>query len=242
MDLGNLKGRQWCEYAVPKFLPALRADIVLNLAQRHGLSQRQIAAKLGLSQAAVSHYTTCRRGSSSVMRIYPDLSRCAEKLAGRISRGLSGARLTAALCGVCTSFRQGQGIGPCFCIYEGVSKPDFLSSLGDGIGFPRQPCETFVVKRLLPHIRSGVARSLSGRLSQEKVASALGVSQPAVSQYVASGRGEGQLVNDVPALREDVENLTERLEEGLSPEDRKSSICRICVDFRRGGLSQAGSG
>jgi predicted transcriptional regulator len=234
-----MEERQWCEYAVPNFLPALRASIVLSLSQHHGLSQRQIARRLGLSQAAVSHYTTHRRGARASLRSHPGLSRYAEKLAGRIARGLSGPRLTAAICGVCTSFRQGQGFEPCLCLYAGVSKPEFLDSLGEGIGFPKQPCETFVIRRLLPFIRSEVAHHLSRRRRQQAVASILGVSQPAVSQYMASKRGDDPVLDGIPDLREGVEDLALRMEEGISPDERRSAICEICVGSRRKGLLQA---
>jgi predicted transcriptional regulator len=239
VDTLDTVGRQWCEYAVPNFLPALRASIVLSLHERHGLSQRQIARRLGLSQAAVSHYTTHRRGAKADLREHPDLSRLAEKLAGRIAGGLSGPRLTAAICGVCTSFRQGEGIEPCYCMHAGVSKPGFLSGLGDGVGFPRQPCETFVVRRLLPFIRAALARELSGRSGQQHVASVLGVSQPAVSQYITSKRGEDTLLGGIPDLREGVEDLARRLEEGLQPEERKRAICQLCVRSRLKGLPEA---
>ncbi len=236
-----MKGRQWCEYAAPNFLPALRANIVLNLSQHFGLSQRQMARRLGLSQAAVSHYVTQRRGSGASLRTHPDLMRYANKLAERVAGGLSGARLTAAICGICTSFRQAEGIQPCLCVYEGVSKPDFLSSLGDEAGFPRQPCETFVVQRLIPLIRSGAARILSTSLSQQQVASVLGVTQPAVSQYVSSQRGEGPLAEDIPELRDGIQDLAVGLQKGLSTEERQNSICHICVQSRK-VLARVGSG
>ncbi|MFQ5838437.1 MAG: transcriptional regulator [Thermoplasmata archaeon] len=241
MDPRDLAERQWCEYAVPNFLPSLRANIVLALSQRFGMSQRQIAKRLGLSQAAVSHYSTYRRGSQTPLRAHPGLSKYAKKLAGRIAGGLSGPRLTAAICGICTSFRQDEGVEPCFCLYAGVSKPDFLASLGDGIGFPRQPCETFVVRRLLPFIRSDVAHHLSGKRGQKKVASALGVSQPAISHYVASKRGEDPTLDSIPDLKEGVEDLAGKLEEGLSSEGRKNAICQLCVDSRKRGLGRVRS-
>ncbi len=233
VEPGDIKGGQWCEYAVPNFLPALRANIVFSLSQRYGLSQRQVAERLGLSQAAVSHYITYRRGSGTRLRKHPDLTKYADKLADRVASGLSGARLTAAICGVCTSFRQAEGIRPCFCIYEGVSRPEFLVALGDGVGFPKQPCETFVVKRLLPVIRAETARLLSERLSQQQVAAALGVTQPAISQYIASRRGEDHVAGDIGELRESVQVFAQKLERGLSAEDRKGLICQMCVDSRR---------
>lgn len=233
MDPGELKGRQWCEFAVPNFLPSLRAGIVLHLSQTYEMGQREIAARLGISQAAVSHYLTGRRGGGTRLRGRGDLSRYAEKLAGRIAEGLKGPRLTAAICGVCTSVRNGEGVNPCLCMYEGVSKPEFLERLGEGAGFPKQPCESMVVQRLLPRIRAETARALASDHSQQEVASLLGITQPAVSQYVAGGRGEREGTEPLPDMTRRVVGLVERLEEGLTEGDRKEALCRLCVDSRR---------
>ncbi len=232
MDLDDLEGRQWCEYAVPNFLPSLRAKIVDALTRTYGMSQRQIADHLGISQAAVSHYTNLRRGNRTSLTGHERLSKYSEKLADRIAGGLSGPRLTAALCGICTSFRQGEGVDPCLCLYSGVSKPEFLENLTDDSGFPRQPCETFVVRRLLPSLRSEVAHGLSEGRGQHEVGGLLGVSQPAVSHYMANKRGEEPLLK-AAGLGREVSDLSQRLGNGLSQPERRHAICAICVESRR---------
>ncbi len=235
MDLADLEGRQWCEYAVPNFLPSLRAKIVVALTRTYGMSQRQMAERLGISQAAVSHYTTFRRGNRRSLAEHDRLSKYSEKLADRIARGLSGPRLTAAICGICTSFRQGESTNPCLCLHSGVSKPEFLESLPDDSGFTRQPCETFVVRRLLPALRSEAARVLSEGRGQYEVGSLLGVSQPAVSQYMANKRGDEPFLRVVPGLDREVSDLSQRLDSGLSPPERREAICSICVESRKVG-------
>ncbi len=197
------------------------------------MGQREIGRRLGLSQAAVSHYVTGRRGGGTRLRPDDQLSRNAEKLAGRIAGGLEGPRLTAAICGVCTSFRQEEGAHPCLCLYEGVSKPEFLERLGKGAGFPKQPCESLVVQGLLPQIRSRVARVLARSRSQQEVASLLGITQPAVSQYVARERGEGRTGEESPHVGAPIEELADSLQRGLSSEGRKEALCRLCVASRR---------
>ncbi len=232
MDLSGLEERQWCEYAVPNLLPALRAGIAQTLSRRYGMSQRQIARRLGLSQAAVSHYTTSRRAATP-LRDHTGLSKYVEKLADRVATGLSGTRLTAAICGICTSFRRGEDVEPCFCLSSGVSRPEFLSRPGDGsVG---QPCEAVVVKRLLPFIRSEVAHRLSEKRAQQRVASDLGVTQPAVSHYLSSRR-EDMPLDRISGFAEHVAKLADRLLEGIGPEERKGVICRLCVEARRGGV------
>lgn len=197
------------------------------------MGQREIARRLGLSQAAVSHYVTGRRGGGTRLRPDHHLSRLAEKLAGRIADGLEGPQLTAALCGACTSFRREEGSHPCLCIYEGVSKPEFLERLGRGAGFPKQPCEGMVVQGLLPQIRSRLARALAPSRSQQAVASLLGITQPAVSQYVARERGAGGVSED-PALTDaPIRELADRLQAGLSADERREALCRVCVSSRR---------
>ena len=53
------------EIAVRSVLPALRAAVARELSQAFRLTQHQIAAKLGLTQAAVSHYLREKRGSTA---------------------------------------------------------------------------------------------------------------------------------------------------------------------------------
>ncbi|MEE9173951.1 MAG: helix-turn-helix domain-containing protein [Thermoplasmata archaeon] len=231
MNADDLGARQWCEYAVPEFLPALRAGIAYNLATEHNLSQREIAERLGLTQAAVSHYITRRRGRRPRGRDHR-LRKYGERLAARITTGLSGPRLTAAICGACTSYRKTEGVGPCSCILDGVSKPDFLLALGEPGGFPKQPCETFVVERLLPFFRSEIARRLVPERGQVRVAPLLGVSQPAVSQYMNGRRGEDSTLKSHPAVKEQLAGLERRLVEGVPDSDRKQALCDACVQIR----------
>lgn len=216
---------------MPDFLPALRAGIAYNLATEHKLSQREIAERMGLTQAAVSHYITKRRGRRPRKR-GPRLRRHGERLAARIATGLSGPRLTAAICGACTSYRKAEGVGPCSCILGGVSKPDFLLALGEPGGFPKQPCETFVVERLLPFVRSEIARRLVPERGQVRVAPLLGVTQPAVSQYMNGRRGEDSTLKSHPAVQEQLAGLERRLVEGVPDSDRKQALCDACVQIR----------
>lgn len=236
-DLGR---RQWCEHSVPAFLPALRAGIAQSLATEHELSQRDIAERMGLTQAAVSHYITKRRGRRSPQR-NPQLGKYGERLAARIANGLSGPKLTAAICGACTSYRRMEGVGPCSCILGGVSKPKFLLALGEPGGFPKQPCETFVVERLLPFVRSEIARRLVPERGQVRVASLLGVSQPAVSQYMSGRRGEDATLRSHPVVEEQLDGLEERLAGGVSDPDRKKAICEACVQIRSEVLGKEAS-
>ncbi|MCG7854863.1 MAG: helix-turn-helix domain-containing protein [Methanoregulaceae archaeon] len=57
---------QVCDIMVRKYLPAMRAEMVLRLVQREGISQSDAAKRLGVSRAAISQYLSGKRGESKV--------------------------------------------------------------------------------------------------------------------------------------------------------------------------------
>jgi predicted transcriptional regulator len=102
----------------------------------------------------------------------------------------------------------------------------------------KSPCEE-IVWDVLPSIRAAIAEELIKRgLSQKEVSTLLGITPPAVSQYVSKKRGYsmefeeevkaqiGKLADDL--VQKNVANLTER-------------ICQICKDMR-GDESYCGPG
>ena len=102
----------------------------------------------------------------------------------------------------------------------------------------KSPCEE-IVWDVLPAIRAAIAEELVRReLSQKEVSKLLGLTPPAVSQYVSKKRGYSMEFNeevkaDIVKLADDliqdkVTNLTER-------------ICQICKDLR-GDESYCGPG
>jgi predicted transcriptional regulator len=102
----------------------------------------------------------------------------------------------------------------------------------------KSPCEE-IVWDVLPAIRAAIAEELVRReLSQKEVSKLLGLTPPAVSQYVSKKRGYSMEFNeevkaDIVKLADDliqdkVANLTER-------------ICQICKDLR-GDESYCGPG
>ena len=52
-----------CEVGVKTVLPAIRAVMARVLIQKHGMKEQQVAEILGLSQSAISRYTTKNRGN-----------------------------------------------------------------------------------------------------------------------------------------------------------------------------------
>jgi len=56
-----------CDTMVRNLLPPLRAEMVLRLVQRQGLSQSDAAKRLGVTRAAVSQYMSRKRGAGEVV-------------------------------------------------------------------------------------------------------------------------------------------------------------------------------
>jgi predicted transcriptional regulator len=93
----------------------------------------------------------------------------------------------------------------------------------------RSPCEA-AVWQILPTIRSEVAKELTRRgLSQMTISERLGITQPAVSQYVTSKRGttiavSGDTRTLIVSLAEDVANGKD-----LNLNER---MCEICTHIQ----------
>jgi predicted transcriptional regulator len=54
-----------CEIFVDEFLPGIRAMLAEELTGKHGLTQREAALRLGLTQSAVSQYKRALRGAGT---------------------------------------------------------------------------------------------------------------------------------------------------------------------------------
>ncbi|MEI7648217.1 MAG: helix-turn-helix domain-containing protein [Methanomicrobiales archaeon] len=56
-----------CDTMVRNLLPPMRAEMVLRLVQRQGISQSDAAKRLGVTRAAVSQYMSRKRGAGEVV-------------------------------------------------------------------------------------------------------------------------------------------------------------------------------
>jgi predicted transcriptional regulator len=77
-----MKFMQPQEMEVWYILPAIRKELCLAL-KRKGLSQKEAAAKLGLTEAAISQYIKGKRGAIDVS----EFSKEFDKAAGRMLKG-----------------------------------------------------------------------------------------------------------------------------------------------------------
>ncbi len=98
----------------------------------------------------------------------------------------------------------------------------------------RLPCE-IVVKDVLPAIRAMLVKELIERhnLSQVEVACKLGITQPAVSQYLRMLRGAGRGSTMLKNIQKHVRKLADDIANGKMK--RKQVIERYCLICRSMG-------
>ena len=93
----------------------------------------------------------------------------------------------------------------------------------------KSPCEE-VVWEILPGIRAAIAEELVKRgVSQKEVSRMLGITPPAVSQYVSKKRGYS--IELSPEVKSSVSRLADDLILN-KVEDLTSRICEVCKDLR----------
>ncbi len=103
----------------------------------------------------------------------------------------------------------------------------------------RPPCE-LVVKHYLPVIRSLIAKELveAYELNQMQIAKLLGITQPAVSNYLSLLRGEAEKTFDTSEVREVARKMASELVEGkLSLSQSIYTICNLCIKLRSAGVT-----
>jgi len=94
----------------------------------------------------------------------------------------------------------------------------------------RPICESFV--RITPALRSAIARTLieKYKLSQSEVAIKLGVSQPAVSQYLKNIRGMQSKMLRNPAVEEEINKVCEKMVK--ENKTLYAEFCELCKNLR----------
>lgn len=92
----------FCETVFVDVLPTLRAVITKELLEKYGMSQEEIAKKLGITQPAVSQYKLGLRGSMKLAS-NRKLIKLGRNLANEIA---SGATLYEKICEICEKTRS----------------------------------------------------------------------------------------------------------------------------------------
>lgn len=72
-----------CEIIVWNVVPIIRKEFAKDLIENHGLSQRETAEKLGVTEAAVSRYVSGKRGALEITDdgILKEIKKSAKRIA-----------------------------------------------------------------------------------------------------------------------------------------------------------------
>lgn len=110
-----------CEVAVKSVIPAIRSAIARELTQNYGLKQKKVAQLLGVTQTAVSKYTSHCRGAifevTEVEGVEPVFKETVFSLA---NGDMNKYELVEKLCIVCSIIRK-SGL---MCILCKISDPN----------------------------------------------------------------------------------------------------------------------
>jgi len=120
-----------CETAAKVVIPAIRAHVARELVQSYELKQDQVAKILGITQSAVSKYTSGTRGSvlrvENIKEIQPLLAEIVALVAdGNVSRKdllekfcqtCQAVRRTGSMCSLCKKIDESIRVQGCsFCL------------------------------------------------------------------------------------------------------------------------------
>jgi predicted transcriptional regulator len=96
-----------CEVAVKSVVPAIRSAIARELTQSYGLKQREVAQLLGVTQTAVSKYTSHTRGTVLEVEKVEDAQFVLKETVVSLANGqMNKYQLTVKLCRICEIIRQ----------------------------------------------------------------------------------------------------------------------------------------
>jgi predicted transcriptional regulator len=112
-----------CEIIIWKILPTIRSELARSLVQEFGLSQRETARRLGLTDAAVSQYLSEKRGTTRVEN--EALKKDIHEAASRIAEG-KGDPVVAELCLICSHFKERKLLNKMYKEETGDALPDCL--------------------------------------------------------------------------------------------------------------------
>lgn len=92
------------------------------------------------------------------------------------------------------------------------------------------PCE-IIVSDILPRVRSILAKELVSRgHSQVKTARLMGITQPAVSQYLKEARSRKVSAVETPEIKGKIRRIADNLEKGGNV---VLEICRLCLFLKK---------
>jgi len=97
-----------CEVGVKTVLPAIRAVMARVIVEKHGMKERQAAEILGLSQSAISRYTTKERGSIITIEDVPEVQALIDQMVNLLlhEKSHKTAELLEVFCETCKIIRE----------------------------------------------------------------------------------------------------------------------------------------
>ncbi|MFX1297235.1 MAG: transcriptional regulator [Promethearchaeota archaeon] len=87
-----------CEIIVWNVVPIIRKEFAKNLIEKHGLNQREVADKLGITESAVSRYLSGKRG---VLEITDDAVLEEIRKSANIIAAENGPTIIEEICRIC---------------------------------------------------------------------------------------------------------------------------------------------
>lgn len=91
-------------------------------------------------------------------------------------------------------------------------------------------CEV-MVQHIFPALRASIAKELMNeyKLNQSEISKLLGVSQPAISQYMRQLRGENKKIVENAIVAEEIKKICRKISTGsLKSVDLMNEFCGIC--------------
>ena len=96
-----------CEVAVKSVIPAIRSAIARELTESYGLKQTEVAEILGVTQTAISKYTSHCRGTVLEVNEVEDVQPVLKETIVLLANGeMNKYELAEKLCQVCSIIRQ----------------------------------------------------------------------------------------------------------------------------------------
>ena len=122
-----------CELIVKTVLPTIRASMVLEMVEKHGLSQKEAAEMLGITTAAVSQYLSRKRATKRDRDIFrsEEFDELVREASEAIVSKSSEIEAMKEICRCCMKVRSGKLL----CelheeIAPGLKDCDFCNELG----------------------------------------------------------------------------------------------------------------
>ncbi len=97
-----------CEVITKFILPAIRALVAIRLMEKYGMTQLEIAKRLGVSQPAISYYLRSKRGKVAIGKLRKDeqIMRLIERLTDLVYKNYPPSDLQEVLCEICITIRS----------------------------------------------------------------------------------------------------------------------------------------